>query len=79
MALDLRFPIGLLFSIFGVILTAQGIRNPVKTVDININFWWGLVMLAFGIVMLLLAIFGKHPQVKSGVVLENPETRRPGH
>jgi hypothetical protein len=78
MSLDLRFPIGLIFSIFGVILAAEGIRRRVDTIGVNINLWWGLVMLAFGIVMFLLAVFGKHPQVKSGVVLQNPENIHPG-
>ena len=74
MALDLRFPLGLMFAILGVILTAVGILRPQETLGVNINLWWGLVLLAFGVVMLLLAMRGKgKPQIKGGVVLENPE------
>jgi hypothetical protein len=74
MALDLRFPLGLMFGILGVILTALGIVRPMDTLGVNINLWWGLVLLAFGVVMLLLAMRGRGKvQIKSGVVLENPE------
>lgn len=79
MALDLRFPLGLMFVILGAILTIFGAIRPLDSLGININLWWGLVLLAFGVLMLLLAIFGKRPEVKSGVVLENPEHPRPPH
>jgi len=59
MSLDVRFPIGGMFSIFGAILTIYGIAsNPAiyeKSVGINVNFWWGLVLLAFGLIMLVFA------------------------
>ena len=59
MALDLRIPIGLLFGIFGVLLVAYGAgTGPAvyrQSLDININAWWGLVMLVFGLLMLGLA------------------------
>ena len=59
MGLDVRFPIGGMFSVIGVILTIYGIvSNPAiyeKSLGINVNLWWGLVLLAFGLVMLLLA------------------------
>jgi hypothetical protein len=78
MALDLRFPLGLMFVILGAIVTALGIFRPRETLGININLWWGLVLLAFGAVMLLLSRLGKGtPQMKSGVVLENPEHPHP--
>jgi hypothetical protein len=74
MALDLRLPLGLLFVILGVIVTAAGILKPQQSLGVNINLWWGLVLLLFGVAMLLLAVFCKGaPQVKTGVVLENPE------
>lgn len=60
MNLDLRFPIGLMFSTFGVLLTIYGLVAKPKingklieaTDQLNINLWWGLVMLVFGLVML---------------------------
>lgn len=60
MNLDLRLPIGLMFSIFGVALTAFGlVSDPsiyARSLGINVNLWWGLVLLAFGLVMLGFAL-----------------------
>jgi hypothetical protein len=60
MSLDLRLPIGLMFAIFGAILTAAGLLSSdaihARPLGINVNLWWGLVLLAFGLVMLGFAI-----------------------
>jgi len=57
MKLDIRLPIGLLFSILGLLLVAYGLLSDTavyeRSLGININLWWGVVMLAFGGVMLL--------------------------
>jgi hypothetical protein len=59
MNFDLRLPIGLLFSFYGVLLAVYGLLSDPKiyerSLGININFIWGLVMLVFGAVMLFLA------------------------
>lgn len=59
MNLDLRLPIGLMFTIVGVLLTAFGLVSDktiyTRSLNINVNLWWGLVLLAFGVVMLWLA------------------------
>ena len=59
MNLDLRLPVGLMFGIFGLILTAVGLVGgpelTAKSLDVNINLWWGLVMLVFGCIMLALS------------------------
>ena len=60
MNLDLRFPIGGMFTIVGALLTAFGLISDhaiyAKSLGINVNLWWGLVLLAFGLVMLTLAL-----------------------
>ena len=60
MRLDLRFPIGLMFSLFGVILVVYGlVTDPSlygRSLGINVNLWWGLVLLAFGLVMLFFGV-----------------------
>ncbi|MGA9838615.1 MAG: hypothetical protein WBQ26_14975 [Gemmatimonadaceae bacterium] len=60
MKLDIRLPIGLLFSVIGVMLSVYGIVAPTTIYDrslgIDVNLWWGLVMLAFGLVMLGFAL-----------------------
>jgi hypothetical protein len=67
MNLDLRLPIGLMFSIFGVILSGFGLVSDraiyERSLGINVNLWWGLVLLAFGLVMLTFALrAGKRAQ-----------------
>ena len=56
MNFDLRLPIGLLFSICGTILILTGIVQHVAVLGINVNLWWGIVMLVFGLVMLYYAL-----------------------
>lgn len=59
MRLDIRIPIGLLFSILGTILTLYGAFSDStlyeRSLGVNINLWWGLTLLLFGGVMLFLA------------------------
>ena len=59
MSLDLRIPMGLMFALVGMILTAYGLATRGSAIynaslGINANFWWGLVLLVFGVSMLLL-------------------------
>jgi len=58
MGLDIRLPIGFLFTIFGVLLIAFGEFSDKaiyeRSLGININLEWGIVMLLFGAVMLIL-------------------------
>ncbi len=60
MNFDLRFPIGLMFSFYGVVLVGYGLVTKgseiyKRSLDININLTWGLVLLIFGAAMLWLA------------------------
>ncbi len=59
MNFDLRFPIGIMFSLFGAMLVIFGLASKPevyeRSLKININLWWGLVLLVFGAFMLLLA------------------------
>jgi len=56
--LDIRLPIGFLFSLFGVLLITYGMFSDgsiyQRSLNININLEWGIVMLVFGAIMLLL-------------------------
>ena len=58
--LDIKIPIGLMFSVFGVVLLIYGFitRNDAalyqKSLSHNINLWMGGLMLLFGVFMLLL-------------------------
>lgn len=64
MNLDVRTPIGLMFTLFGALLSLFGLLGDSKTweqhpLKVNINLYWGLVLLAFGVVMLFLAMRGR--------------------
>ena len=60
MGLDIRWPIGIMFSLIGVLLVIEGlITGPsAKALGINIDLWWGLVLLVFGALMLVGAVRG---------------------
>lgn len=57
---DIRIPIGLMFSILGVLITGFGIFTFSNTemyersLGINVNIIMGILMLVFGLIMLLL-------------------------
>ena len=58
--LDIRAPIGGLFTLLGVMLAGYGMvagspNAASGTPETNVNLWWGLVMVLFGILMLVLA------------------------
>lgn len=56
MNLDVRLPMGLMFAILGVMLVAYGLVSDraiyARSLGVNVNLWWGLVLLLFGLVML---------------------------
>lgn len=59
MQLDLRIPMGLMFSLVGLILVVFGfVTNGsaiyAKSLGMNINVIWGVVLLIFGLTMFLL-------------------------
>lgn len=60
--LDLRFPIGGLFVVLGAILLGYGVITSGDAVmyerssDINVNLWWGAVMLLVGALFLSFAV-----------------------
>ena len=60
MSLDLRLPIGLLFLLLGALLGVYGlVSDPAiyeVSLGVNVNLWWGLVMLLFGAVMFVPAL-----------------------
>jgi len=60
MGLDIRWPIGLMFTLIGVLLTVFGITKSADSVmlGININLIWGVVLLLFGVLMLAGAVRG---------------------
>jgi hypothetical protein len=84
MSLDLRIPMGLMFTFTGLILTVFGMRTRAnadlyaKSLGINVNLWWGLVLLVFGLTMFLLGRRGQKRLAEEPPQLEEGEIRR-GH
>ena len=60
MGLDIRWPIGLMFTLIGALLTLFGVAKSDQSVSqgININLIWGVVLLVFGVLMLFGAVRG---------------------
>ncbi len=56
MGLDVKLPIGLVFTLFGTLLVVYGFSSDpaiyAKSLGININLLWGALMLVFGLAML---------------------------
>ncbi len=65
MNLDLRIPMGMMFSMVGTVLLAFGVatRNKpelyTRSLGIDVNLWWGLVLLVFGLTILTLGRRGQ--------------------
>ncbi len=61
MGLDIRWPIGLMFTLIGAMLTifglATGSGNEMyqRSLGWNVNLCWGLFLLVFGAWMLIMA------------------------
>ena len=83
MSLDLRIPLGLMFSIVGVMLSVYGLVTRGSTIyersaGMNINLIWGAVMLGFGLTMFLLGRYSdKHPRAPGHEPADRPHI--PGH
>jgi hypothetical protein len=74
MRLDIRLPIGLMFTILGALLVVFGLLGGKSFVEptqgTNVNLWWGIVMLVFGVIMFLL---GRHGTATARLAEESPE------
>jgi hypothetical protein len=57
MGIDIRIPIGGMFTIIGLILVVFGLKtlgDPMygeHSLGVNVNLWWGLALTLFGVAM----------------------------
>ena len=95
MGLDIRLPIGLMFTVMGVLLAGYGLIGDKEiyrvSLGTNINLIWGAIMTIFGIIFLVLGKRGTSamrsvPASAEGRAIEEIEhrtgkesERRPGH
>jgi len=70
MGIDIRLPIGLMFTILGLLLLIFGLATGAdpdlykRSLEINVNLWSGLIMLVFGGFMLLFGLRAKKSKTK---------------
>jgi hypothetical protein len=84
MNLDLRIPMGLLFTLLGVILSIYGAATKgseiyARSLGYNANLDWGLVLLVFGATMYLLGRKGQRAADREVRKPAVPGTVRRGH
>jgi hypothetical protein len=84
MNLDLRIPMGLMFTLVGLILTVFGLSTSgsaiyARSLGINANLDWGIVLLIFGSTMYLLGRRGQKRALSAPRKPVNEATIRRGH
>jgi hypothetical protein len=78
--LDVRLPIGGLFTVLGLLLAGYGLATAgdpalyARSLSVNINLWWGIVMLFFGVLLLWGASRGRRV-ASAHPAAETPEGR----
>ena len=67
MNIDLRIPMGMMFTLIGAVLMAIGLSTRgngaiyAPSLGINVNLWWGVALLVFGLILVPL---GRRGQAK---------------
>lgn len=79
MRLDIRLPIGLLFTALGLLLGTFGLFGDrsiyQRSLGVNINLAWGAALLIFGVIMLIFGYRGgktRRPDQSPQVVARRP-------
>ncbi len=80
MGLDIRVPLGLIFLMTGGMMSLYGLftRNSAiyeKSMGVNLNLGWGVIMLVFGAVMFF---FGRRQKWQDDPVSPRPWERGKG-
>lgn len=77
MGIDIRLPLGMMFSLIGLLLVVAGLvmdkESYTRSLGINVNLWWGLVLVVFGVVMFA---FGRRGTSAFRLAEENVEGRK---
>ncbi|HEY1578714.1 MAG TPA: hypothetical protein VGF82_16720 [Terracidiphilus sp.] len=82
MKLDLRIPMGLIFTFTGVILATWGIKTNdnsalyIRSLGINVNLWWGLVLILFGVTIYILGQRSRRIPDEQSLSHPGKETKR---
>jgi len=71
MNIDLRIPMGMMFTLIGAVLMAFGLSTKANaalyapSMGIDANLWWGVVLLVFGLILVTLGRRGQTQIEKS--------------
>ena len=69
MGIDIRLPLGILFLLLGSILIVYGLASDPslygESLGINVNLYWGVVLLVFGALMFALSRRGARAQAQA--------------
>ena len=83
MNLDIRLPIGMLFSLLGLLLSGYGLVSDAavyrRSLGHNVNLGWGLAVLAFGLVFLWLGRRGTSAAAPAETTPEGRDTEAREH
>ena len=78
MGIDIRLPLGLLFLLLGAILTIYGLAGDSslyrQSLGINVNLYWGIVLVAFGALMFALSRFAARAEAPSEKTPQPPRS-----
>ena len=78
MGIDIRLPLGILFSLLGLILLVYGVASDSslyeQSLGINVNLYWGIVLLAFGVLMFVLSRRGARAEARAGAASQSPRS-----
>jgi uncharacterized membrane protein (UPF0136 family) len=81
MGIDIRLPLGILFLLLGLILVVYGAASDAslygQSLGINVNLYWGVVLLAFGALMYALSRRGASAAARAENIPQSP--RSSGH
>ncbi len=80
MGLDIKIPIGLMFAVFGILLTIFGFMTNgseiyISSLEVNLNLWSGIFMILFGAFMLLTSNLVKKGKIKKDYGIPEEETK----
>jgi hypothetical protein len=82
MGLDIRLPIGGMFTLFGLLLVVYGFVSDKaiyqRSLGMNVNLGWGAVLLIFGVVMLVLGRRSTAPPKPNDEDLQGRTTPKEG-
>jgi hypothetical protein len=81
MGIDIRLPLGILFLLVGSVLVVYGATSDPslyrQSLGINVNLYWGVVLLAFGALMYALSRRAARAEARTENAPQSP--RSSGH